>query len=153
MSAKIEYNNKTVALVEVGEVATLPVKDLKMATDIKVTAESEPIPDNYYNTSDANVDASMVLAGKRFYGKDGGDNGELPDYYTSGDYTHVLDASSTSVSLNGAYKGTVYIDIKNPAKITANGTYRASSETVMTEVVVDVQVPVWDGSNVIKAPL
>ena len=153
MSAKIEYNSTTVGTVESGKVATLPVKDLKMATDIKVTAIQDPIPSNYHDTSDANVDAGMVLAGKRFYGKNGGDEGKLPDYYTSGDYTHVLDASSTSVSLNGAYKGTVYIDIKNPAKITANGTYRASSETVMSEVVVDVQVPVWDGTGVTTSSL
>lgn len=47
MSAKIEYNGSTVATIESGKVATLPVKDLKMATNIKVTAEKD-IP-NYFD--------------------------------------------------------------------------------------------------------
>lgn len=153
MSAKIEYNNTTVATVESGKIATLPVKDLRMATDIKVTAIKDDIPGNYHDTSDANVDASMVLSGKKFYGANGGDTGELADYYTYGDFTTVLDGAITSVALDGAYKGTVYIDVDNPPKITANGTYRAKSETVMTEVVVDVQVPVWDGTGITTASL
>mgnify|MGYP003290228067 CR=1 FL=1 len=43
MSAKIEYNNAVVATVESGKVATLPVKDLKMATNIKVEAVKDAL--------------------------------------------------------------------------------------------------------------
>lgn len=42
MSAKIEYNGNVVATVDINKTATLPVKDLKMATHIKVIAD--PIP-------------------------------------------------------------------------------------------------------------
>ena len=39
MSAKIKYNGLVVARVAGGNVATLPVKDLKMKSDIEVAAE------------------------------------------------------------------------------------------------------------------
>lgn len=47
MSAKIEYNGSTVATVESGKTATLPVVNKKMATNIKVIAEKD-IP-NYFD--------------------------------------------------------------------------------------------------------
>lgn len=104
-----------------------------------------PVPD----TNGVNAIASQVLEGKIFYGADGKDTGIMPNYY-GGDFVQVLDASKTSISLDGAYKGEVYIDIKNPTTITANGTYRATSETVMTEVTVEVPSPeVWDKSYTI----
>lgn len=39
MSAKIEYNGSTVATIPDGKVATLPVKDMQMKTDIKVKVD------------------------------------------------------------------------------------------------------------------
>lgn len=41
MSAKIEYNGATVATISAGKVATLPVKDRKMATELKVKVEKD----------------------------------------------------------------------------------------------------------------
>ena len=37
MPAKIEYNGSTVATIESGKVATLPIKDKRMASNIVVT--------------------------------------------------------------------------------------------------------------------
>lgn len=41
MSAKIEYNGSTVATLESGEKATLPVANMKMASNIEVTVSEE----------------------------------------------------------------------------------------------------------------
>ena len=181
MSAKIEYNGSTVATLESGEKATLPVANLKMASNIEVTAIKDTpklqiktvtptkenidvlpdknlnyeglskvtvaaIPAKYIDTTGATAVAGDILTGKTAYVNGVEIKGEMPN---NSDYTQVLDASTTFVTLNGAYhEGEVYIDIKNPDKITENGTYTAAGETVMTQVVVDVQVPVWDGTDI-----
>lgn len=181
MSATISYKGAIVAEIDGGEKAILPVENLKMASDIEVTAIKDTpklqiktvtptkenidvlpdtnlnyeglskvtvaaIPAKYIDTTGATAAAGDILTGKTAYVNGEEIRGEMPNNV---DYTQVLDASTTSVPLNGAYRGgEVYIDIKNPDKITENGTYTAAGETVMTQVVVDVQVPVWDGTDI-----
>lgn len=54
MPAKIEYNGATVATIESGKVATIPVKDKKMASNIKVEVEDNVIPE-YTEVADFRV--------------------------------------------------------------------------------------------------
>jgi hemolysin activation/secretion protein len=72
----------------------------------------------------------------------------MPDHYTDGEYQLTLDADNPSEELNGAYRGTVKINLNNPATITSNGTITAPSGTVWSSVTVNVQVPEWDGKGI-----
>lgn len=185
MSAKIEYNGTLLKTVESGTAAKLPVKDKKMAGDIKVKVEKDTpnlqpkdnvtpsevtqtitadsgyeglsrvtvgaIPDKYKDVSNLSADATMVLAGKSFYGANGKDEGELLDRYSDGNYEEVIGAGQTFADLDGAYRGRVRVEVDNyvgDKKITHNGTYYAGDRKVITEIEVDVQVEVWDGANI-----
>lgn len=164
MSTKIEYNGSIVATVEGGNTATLPVKDKEMATDILVTvpevvlqektatANGEVVADEGYDglskvmvnvettdTSDATVTADKVLNGETFYGADGKDTGTMPNYsYGLGDFVQTLDVDTPEYTLNGAYGGTVQIDLEE-MEVTENGTYEATSGKVISKVTVAVE--------------
>lgn len=120
---------------------TYPAEDATVMTQVEVDV---PIPDGYNYTKGANAAKGEVLRGKKFYGVNGLEDGDMPDYYSDGTFVATLGKGNTSIDLNGAYRGTVEIDVENPVgtkKITSNGIYNAANYTAMTQVEVDVPIP------------
>lgn len=158
MSAKIKYNGSVVATVEGGKVATLPVKDLKMATNIEVT--EEPIPDKYKDTSNATVADYEVVAGKIFYGATGEGTGKMQAF--QGSEMHLFVSSNDPTKINvvierASAEQPVYL----PARTNITGTAVSASSldgnlkpsniadgVTIFGVKGEFKVEVWDGTGI-----
>jgi hypothetical protein len=152
MSVKIKYNGYETP-VDGGYTATLPVKDKKMRSDIEVI-----VPDGNTDTTDATATAAQILEDEVAYVDGVRVVGTMPNNgYNLGDYGATLTTTFTRLELDGAYKGSVDINLeeKSVTPSTKVQEITPSEDHVLSKVTVAAveEVEIWDGTGITKTEI
>lgn len=124
MSAKIIYNNATIAEIGYGVAATVPCKDLKMVEDITVQDEALNL---------STVSITPTKSAQTVTPADGYDGiGKVTVAAIPSDY--IVPSGTLTITQNGAYPVTNYASVTVKVAPTAETITDVSSESVMTEL-------------------
>lgn len=124
MSAKIIYNNTTIAEIDYGNAATIPVKDLKMEGDIAVK-NNEPNLSTVSITPTTSVQTATPADGYDGIGK---------VTVTAIPSNYIAPSGTLTVTQNGTHSVTSYASVNVQVISTEEIITDVSSESVMTEL-------------------